>query len=424
MNTDNDSTEREFEALLGRMPSPPSPSDQLHYELRDRVLDAFDRYESPATFNGRLASHIAQGVAMATHPITRTLVGLAAAALLIGWLTLPSRQSAFARFLAPVVNAKSAKFKMVTKNDATNKEFEATGYFLAPHRVRTEIAGTISIADFDRGRMLWLDPAKKKAMVYDMKGFDEEKRKKMQSGFLFGNLRAALDEYRTNKKGQLEELGEKDLDGKRVFGFRLAIPTMVQTIWGDQATGNVVRIDTTAAGPPKTEVVFSDFVFDPPLDESLFASDPPEGYTAVEMEMDVSPATEKEFVAAIASLADAADGDFPPSLDTAGIASAMVKLLKKLGGTDEMSKEQMTAGIAIGKGINFALALPPEADAHYAGKGVKRQGPKAPVFWYKPLMSNRYRVVYSDLSVDDVDKAPDVPGAIRLIQELGPGKGK
>jgi hypothetical protein len=62
-------------------------------------------------------------------------------------------------------------------------------------------------------------------------------------------------------------------------------------------------------------------------------------------------------------------------------------------------------------GVFFANGLPPEADAHYAGKGVKLGAADRPIFWYRPKDSKKYRVIYADLSVRDADTPPSVPNA-------------
>jgi len=352
-----------------------------------------------------------------SHPASRTIFAVAAAVFLALWLGMPRRSTAFADFLTPLIDAKSAKFKMVVKSDAQPKPIELTGYYLAPHLFRQEFAGTINIADFDRGQMLSLDQAQKRATIFKIKDFDEIKKKGGQSGHLFGNLQTVLAEYRANNKGQLEELGEKELNGRRVFGFRLTAPTMTQTIWGDQATGSVVSIDATLPGPPRTDVVFSDFAFDKPLEASLFSVDPPADYKVISLDLDAAPPTEEEFITALRQLTDALDGEFPASLDVAGFGVALAKVLKSKATGEEMNKAQMTEAFKIGKGMNFAVTQPAEAHAHYAGNGVKRQDPKVPVFWYKPAGSQNYRVIFSDLSTDAADAPPEAPGAVPVGQQ-------
>jgi hypothetical protein len=63
------------------------------------------------------------------------------------------------------------------------------------------------------------------------------------------------------------------------------------------------------------------------------------------------------------------------------------------------------------RGVAFYEALTAANDAHYAGKGVKLGPPDRPVFWYKPNGSQKYRVVYADLSVRDISVAPRLPNA-------------
>ncbi len=295
-----------------------------------------------------------------------------------------------------------------------------TAYYRAPHWFRQEFQGTVNIADFDRGQMLSLDAAHKCATIFKIKDFDELKKKNGNStNNLFRNLQTVLAEYRTHQKGHLEELGEKEVDGKRLFGFRLTAPTMTQTIWGDKATGNVERLQATIPGPPKTETTFSDFEFDLPLEASLFSVDPPVDYQVISLDLDAAPPTESEFIAALAVLADAMDGELPAGLDTAGFGMALAKLLKAKATGEETNKEQMAEAFKIGKGMNFAATMPADSDGHYAGKGVKRQGPKQPIFWYKPAGAELYRVIFSDLSTADASSAPDVPGAVRVGQAAG-----
>jgi hypothetical protein len=59
--------------------------------------------------------------------------------------------------------------------------------------------------------------------------------------------------------------------------------------------------------------------------------------------------------------------------------------------------------------VMFYATLQPENDSHYAGKNVKLDTPDRPILWYKPTGSDRYRVIYADLSIkemapEDVEK--------------------
>ena len=63
------------------------------------------------------------------------------------------------------------------------------------------------------------------------------------------------------------------------------------------------------------------------------------------------------------------------------------------------------------RALRFAVGLPPEADAHYAGKGISQGNADTPIFWYRPKDAEKYRVIYADLSVHEADVPPSVPNA-------------
>jgi outer membrane lipoprotein-sorting protein len=422
MNQHEHNSERNIEQstaeLFAYLPGPPPASSVVSDEIRRRVLDEFDRVSSLPAVDTPWRRALHTGVTIMSHPASRTILAVAAAVFLALWLGMPRHSTAFADFLSPLIDAKSAKFKAVIKTDVQPQPIEMTAYYRAPYWFRQEFQGTVNVADFDRGQMLSLDAAHKRATIFKIKDFDELKKKNGNStNNLFRNLQTVLAEYRAHQKGHLEELGEKEVDGKRLFGFRLTAPTMTQTIWGDKATGNVERIEATIPGPPKTETMFSDFVFDVPLETSLFSVDPPADYQVISLDLDAAPPTEPEFIAALAVLSEAMDGELPSSLDTAGFGKALAKVLKAKATGEETNKEQMTEAFKIGKGMNFAVTQPAEADAHYAGKGVKRQGAKAPIFWYKPAGSRNYRVIFNDLSTGVADAPPEVPGAVPVGQQ-------
>jgi outer membrane lipoprotein-sorting protein len=75
------------------------------------------------------------------------------------------------------------------------------------------------------------------------------------------------------------------------------------------------------------------------------------------------------------------------------------------------SREFMEAQERVQRGLRFANQLPPSADVHYVGKGVSLGVADKPIFWYRPNNAKKYRVVYADLSVRDVDPPSNVSNA-------------
>ncbi len=75
----------------------------------------------------------------------------------------------------------------------------------------------------------------------------------------------------------------------------------------------------------------------------------------------------------------------------------------------------------VSRGPWFADRLPPEADAHYAGKGVKVDATGTPIFWYRPEGKGKYRMIRADLSVIETDTPPEISGA-KAISDWGRGE--
>ncbi len=82
--------------------------------------------------------------------------------------------------------------------------------------------------------------------------------------------------------------------------------------------------------------------------------------------------------------------------------------MQKPGAKQELAETQAK----LQPGLIFRVQLPPEADAHYAGKGVSLGAADTPIFWYRPKDSEKYRVIYADLSVRDAETPPSMPDAL------------
>ncbi len=95
----------------------------------------------------------------------------------------------------------------------------------------------------------------------------------------------ALDgRYADLRNIRLDSLGEKDIEGHRVIGFRLTVsdPASVMSLWGDPKSGLPVRIEITTPEYPNAKTTVSDFELNVDMDESLFSLEPPAGYEVIE----------------------------------------------------------------------------------------------------------------------------------------------
>ena len=337
----------------------------------------------------------------------------------------------------------------------------------------------VVIQDSSQGKSLTLMAASKTATV--ITSTKNRKDKTPESGGLFTLFR--LFQLVEEKPGAVEHesLGEKEIDGRKVVGFHISSQPHDLILWGDPKTGLPVRVEMTSGMEGSVKATFSDFVFNVDMDESLFSLEPPAGYTVRNEKADHSPKEEKDLIEMFREYSELFDGAFPDSLDFLtttiiagkkatlrmmtqnfweGFAPAKGKpnevqrrkleelMLKVLEGklNEEQIEEQVeefieTHGLKeaqpqeteefgqaqineilqrVQRGLNFAIRLSPNADAHYVGKGVSFGTADTPIFWYRPKDSKNYRVIYADLSVRDSDTPPNVTKGQPVPAPSGP----
>ena len=212
-----------------------------------------------------------------------------------------------------------------------------------------------------------------------------------------GWLRLLLLDARDKPDVKREPLGEKDIDGRRVVGFRVNTNGTVMSLWGDPKTGLPIRAEMTMAMFANAKMTLSDFVFNLDMDESLFSTEPPAGYTVQDMgKIDLSPAEEKDLIETFREYSQLKQSLFPDALDMRSIMQIVAeKFVPGLAGepNEEQMQKMVEAQTRLQRGLMFAVVLPPDADAHYAGKGVSLGAADTPIFWYRPKDSKKYRVI-------------------------------
>jgi outer membrane lipoprotein-sorting protein len=400
-------SDADLESLLQRMPVD-EPSPERGAELRLRVLEEFDqsRRRADASFALRLYS---KGKRIMTHPITRT-ASLAAAVMFCVWAFSPTPAgAAFSDLVKPLLEAKSATYKIVVSLEG-HSETTFKAYFLAPNRTRQEARDVISITDLDRGKMLSLTPSAKQALVMDM----AKAPPGVQGAGQFGDLRKMLEGLRGQKSMEVRELGEKEISGRKAFGFSFAQAATTTTFWADVETKRILRIESTAGGEPRSTVVMSDFEFNVPLDEELFSTEPPVGYKVVTSKLKPGLPTEAEFTSTLKKYAEMTGGELPTGFDGASLGMSFSKALsKQVDEKADVGDELIHEAMELGRGLTFANIQTAESDAHYAGRNVKA-GTKAPIFWYKPKSEGKYRVLSADWTWTESEAAPEAKNAVKL----------
>jgi outer membrane lipoprotein-sorting protein len=361
-------------------------------------------------------------------------------------------EPAFADFLQPIREAKTVKYKMTLevmtlspdqkllpeeaqknlKKGLTCEVMMLTSVSRS-HMERTGMGQSRSIEIWDgrQGKTLCLYPEQKRAQILNHPNTDKDstpKEKTSENKTLKGKTPNADPEnplayYRSlcldawhEPNVKRESLGEKLIDGRRLVGYRFTCPAEVITLWGDPTTVLPVRVETIMAMTPDMKVIMTDFEFNVAMDESLFSIEPPPGYDVTVIHVppyDRSPAEEKDLIETLRECGEAGGGAFPPSLNLEAILQAVnVKVPMEDGRkwpSAKHSEESMRVQWRLQRGLNFKLALPPEADAHYAGKGASLGAADRAIFWYRPKDGKKYRVIYADLSIRQSDAPPSVP---------------
>jgi hypothetical protein len=123
---------------------------------------------------------------------------------------------------------------------------------------------------------------------------------------------------------------------------------------------------------------------------------------------------EKSLIDTLRYYSELSGGPFPDSLDVDGLRRVLEKKFGLEEGQDPSAKQMQEIFEPMLKfqpGVAFTVSLPPDADAHYAGKGVSLDAADRPIFWYRPKDAKQYRVIYADLSTREADTPPSVPDA-------------
>jgi outer membrane lipoprotein-sorting protein len=364
---------------------------------------------------GRLEASQQESIITRVFPGSRSRkIGWAAAlgivvvvvALLVGlnpWARGPGQ--AFATAVEQLRSAQTVTFTMIIEMESPLPTMRQEMAFKEPGYARAEVpsAGIVTILDMTQGKGVILNSTAKSFMEMDVPVPPADQP-----------AIGLVEQLRTSPDRADELLGEREMDGRRVLGFLVTREGKRMSVWVDAETWDLVRVEggMNEAG----RVVLTDFRFNVELDDSLFSLTPPEGYTRQEVQWDMSELSEQDLVGFLRFWAEyEKDGLFPPTFDQAKLYEATIEMLKgskaAQAAEEELSEsEGMRLTLSVTRGTMFVYMMKPDNDWHYAGEGVQLGEAAVPICWWRPDGSDTYRVVYGDLSVEDM--APeDVPSA-------------
>jgi outer membrane lipoprotein-sorting protein len=219
-------------------------------------------------------------------------------------------------------------------------------------------------------------------------------------------VRNVVSRVKDNPDADIQDLGEKEINGQKAVGFYVKGLNVDLTIWANKKTSLPIRIEFTEG---KTSTVIKNIEFDVPLEESLVSMEVPAGYTLKDNFIHIqvtapdnhlSNATEEDLVESLRIWAEIIlDGAFPDAIGTDHFmkqAAVLGYKLASLGLPDSGEMEQFPKGMIFLQEFEFG------GKWGYAGKGVKLGDADKIILWYQPQGSNTYRAIYGDLKVAEV----------------------
>jgi len=259
------------------------------------------------------------------------------------------------------------------------------------------------ILDLEDARMLTLVSlgVTKIASYNDIQGTGLE-----GTGSVLDFVRNVVSRVKDNPDADIQDLGEKEINGQKAVGFYVKGFNDGLTIWANKKTTLPIRIEITEG---KTSTVIKNIEFDVPLEESLVSMEVPAGYTMKDIAIHIievpapdnhlSNATEEDLVESLRIWAEIIlDGAFPDAIGTDHFIKQAAPLGYKLASlrlpVSEVDKFQ--------KGMIFLRKFEFGGKWGYAGKGVKLGDADKIILWYQPQGSNTYRAIYGDLRVAEV----------------------
>ena len=222
-------------------------------------------------------------------------------------------------------------------------------------------------------------------------------------------VRNVVSKVKDNPDADIQDLGEKEINGQKAVGFYVKGPNVDLTIWANKKTSLPIRIEFTEGKTSTVTTVIKNIEFDVPLEESLVSMEVPAGYTLKDMTLNIievpAPdnlpynATEEDLVESLRIWAEIIlDGAFPDAIGTDHFMKQAAVLGYKLAslGLPHSEIEQYTKGMIFLQKFEFG------GKWGYAGKGVKLGDADKIILWYQPQGSNTYRAIYGDLRVAEV----------------------
>jgi outer membrane lipoprotein-sorting protein len=299
----------------------------------------------------------------------------------------------WAQVIEPILNARTIVFDLIIGNDESGMVQHEIVVGSLMRRTMSNMPNMTMIIDTDNEKLLALDTAGKTAAYADISGDLGERHRSF--------IKFVRQIVTQLQEGQVEQLGEKVIDGQKAVGFAGKGQNEAVTIWADPETALPIRIEAQIG--QGLSFIMKNFEFNADVDESLMSMNVPEGYTLDKAELDLGNASEEDLIESLRIWAEIiGDGTFSEAIGTEATMKQMPVLVQKVAAMQVSEEKGSEIGMSFAKGMLFHQTLESQGQWTYAGAGVKLGDANTAIFWYQPQGSATYRVIYGDLSVKDV----------------------
>jgi len=415
----SENIERLIKAFCTDKNSSARTTEQLDEKILNAALSAREEYKR--TQSAQTQPKIWR-IAMHSKLTRIAAAAVVAVAVIVGSQFLGSTVT-FAQVIEPILNARTVVLDYVIGEgpDALEMHDIVIGSRIRrtvsnidktkilDSRVRSALSNmdTTMILDLEDGRMLTLVAlgVTKIASYNDIQGTGLE-----GTGSVLDFVRNVVSRVKDNPDADIQDLGEKEINGQKAVGFYVKGFNDGLTIWANKKTSLPIRIEITEG---KTSTVIKNIEFDVPLEESLVSMEVPAGYTMKDIAIHItevpapdnhwSNATEEDLVESLRIWAEIIlDGAFPDAIGTDHFLKQAAPLGSKMASLRLPVSEGEQLFHKFQRGMIFLQKFEFGVKWGYAGKGVKLGDADKIILWYQPQGSNTYRAIYGDLRVAEV----------------------
>ena len=421
----SENIERLIKAFCADKNSSARMTEQLDEKIFNAALSAREEYKQ--TQSAQTQPKIWR-IAMHSKLTKLAAAALIALAAIIGINQFAGGSVTFAQVIEPILNARTVVLDYVigegpdalemhdivigSRIRRTVSNIDKTKILDPRLRSAASNMDMTMILDLEDGRMLTLATVgvTKIASYNDIQGTGLE-----GTGSVLDFVRNVVSRVKDNPDADIQDLGEKEINGQKAVGFYVKSFHDGLTIWANKKTSLPIRIEFAEG---KTSTVIKNIEFDVPLEESLVSMEVPAGYTLkdnfIHINKDTAPdnlpeeqlvsnATEEDLVESLRIWAEIIlDGAFPDAIGTDHFIKQAAPLGYKMASLRLPVSEGEQLFFKFQKGMIFLQKFEFGVKWGYAGKGVKLGDADKIILWYQPQGSNTYRAIYGDLRVAEV----------------------